>query len=165
MSFLVTAIFLIIIAVVFLPQLTNLINNVFKSKEEKARDSQIEKRNADEGILGQINRLLAGNKIVDNAKTNKAVRDFDKAAKNKKERDAKNAGFKTVRAFEKATDSNRINSSNITKFNPPNTVGFGILSINGGKGIPDTAENRQRILNSQLVVRSNVKGARRRGVR
>jgi len=31
------------------------------------------------------------------------------------------------------------------KFNPPNTVGFGIAGIAGGKGLPDTPENRQKV--------------------
>jgi len=36
-------------------------------------------------------------------------------------------------------------NSDINKFNPPDTVGFGFLDLNGGKGLKDTPENRELV--------------------
>ena len=80
------------------------------------------------------------------------VAEFDAKARAMKETEARDLGFQSVEEFEKKTDPNRIQSiQDVTKFNPPNTVGFGIKSINEGKGLPDTPENRLLVLQSQGI--------------
>ena len=66
-----------------------------------------------------------------------------------KEQQSIDAGFDSVEEFERATDVTSIfNASleDLDKFNPPNTIGFGIESLNEGRGIADTPENRQKLL-------------------
>ncbi|MCJ8305658.1 MAG: hypothetical protein HRU07_01250 [Nitrosopumilus sp.] len=55
-----------------------------------------------------------------------------------KEQQAKDAGFGSVESFERATDTNK----DPTKFNPDGIIGYGYRNVNGGRGIPDTQENR-----------------------
>ena len=64
-----------------------------------------------------------------------------------KSQQAQELGFSSIKELEIKTDPNRIQTiQDVTKFNPPNTVGFGIKSINEGKGLPDTPENRLKVL-------------------
>lgn len=62
-----------------------------------------------------------------------------------KEQESIDAGFDSVEEYERATDENSIFNTaldDLTKFNPPDTIGFGIESLNEGRGIEDTEENR-----------------------
>ena len=69
-----------------------------------------------------------------------------------------------LKQFEKDTDPNR----DATKFNPKGIIGYGILTINGGRGLPDTPQNREIIKNAQITVkprRTRFGGRKRFGVR
>jgi len=113
------------------------------------------------GLFGETRLTNFQNKIKNDT--------FNKNAKATKEKQKKEANFNgTIDQFEKSTDPQRKvllprtkpNSQGIiegVKFNPPNTIGFGIKSINMGKGLPDTPENRQ------IILKASTQGAKRFG--
>ena len=158
----VTLIFLLITGIVFLPFIRELFNKFTKSEQERKEQAKKDKQFRDEGAGLALQRFLFGNAIIDNAKSKKLTNLFEKNTKLIKERQAKNLGFKSVADFEKGTDINR----NVTKFNPKGVIGFGISSINQGKGLKDTEENREKLKRLQMIVptRSFRKGRRRRGI-
>ena len=146
---LATIIFLIIAAIVAFPLLREVFANSTKSAEQKAADAAKQKQREDEGLLQLINRIIAGDTIVDNAKKNaqnertrRLDTQFKSNSKKVKQEQARAAGFASTDEFEKATDTNR----NLTKFNPKGVIGFGVKDINNGKGLKDTPENRQLLL-------------------
>jgi len=74
---------------------------------------------------------------------------FNQEANRLKTQQATEMGFSSVKELEIKTDPNRTSNlglDDLGKFNPPNTVGFGILGINQGRGIMDTPENRKLVL-------------------
>jgi len=167
---LATLLFLLIAGIIALPFITTIISNLTKTAEQKAADAAKQKRREDEGLLQQINRLIAGDTIVDNAKKNaenaKSRRielQFKTDARKLKQEQARKAGFASIDEFEKATDTNRTREDNITKFNPKGIVGFGIKSINGGKGIKDTPENRLIVLQKSQIKDSVMSRRKRQG--
>lgn|GEM_PF-6242962 len=167
---LATIIFLIIAGIVAFPLLRETFGNLTKSTEQKAADAAKQKQREDEGLLQLLNRIIAGDTIVDNAKKNaenaKSRRldtQFKTNSKKLKIEQARAKGFASVDEFEKATDTNR----NLTKFNPKGIIGFGIKDINNGKGLKDTEANRQLLLQKtqekdSVVSRRKKQGRQRR---
>lgn len=83
-------------------------------------------------------------------KTREAEDIFERQTQ-EKEQQSRDAGFTSVEKFERATDTTSIFNASIeelTKFNPPNIIGFGIPSLNQGRGIADTTENRQLLFDT-----------------
>jgi len=65
-----------------------------------------------------------------------------------KEQQAIDEGFDSVEQFEKETDPTSIfnlDIGDLDKFNPEGIIGFGIESLNEGRGIADTPENRDAL--------------------
>lgn len=62
---------------------------------------------------------------------------YDEQVK-QKEKEAKEKGYASVEDYEKATDPN----NDPLKFNPDGIIGYGYPELNGGRGIPDTPQNR-----------------------
>ena len=114
-----------IVIVAFLPQIANAAKKIGGSSETEitAEKRELEKqiKREDEGFLKTSVRILFGDKGVDNKIEEKAINEFDEKALLQKSKEARNAGFETIREFEIATDPNR----DLNKFNPPGIVAFG----------------------------------------
>ena len=156
-------VFLLIGAVLFIPTVRTLFDEFTKSEEQREKERARAKQLADEGLQDKFARFLFGNNFVDRSKSNRAAKLQEEANRKIKEQQAKNHGFKSVAEFEKATDPNR----DVGKFNPKGIIGYGILSINNGKGLKDTPENRAKLEALKIPATSSFRkrGKRRHGVR
>ncbi|GEM_PF-6698505 len=97
------------------------------------------------GFDNFFNSLNPFQKTEAEKETEKQQAIFDEQTK-QKEQDAKDAGYTNVVDYENATDTN----NDPYKFNPEGVIGYGYTGLNGGKGLPDTPENR-KILEAFLL--------------
>jgi len=116
-----------VLVVAFLPQIASAAKKLSESDqtdtEKAAEKRELEKqiKREDEGILKTTGRILFGDKPFDNKIEEKANQEFEEKAQSLKSKQAKDAGFESIREFEIATDPNR----DLNKFNPPGIVAFG----------------------------------------
>jgi len=133
---------LVAVAIIFNEPIGRFLNQVTgKSQAETDKQKIIDERGAFNNTLA----FLFGESLFARQQA-QAQDDQFKLAQRAQEaeirKQAKSVGL-SVDDFLKSSDI----STNPFKFNPEGLIGFGILAINGGKGIPDTAENRL-IINS-----------------
>lgn len=99
------------------------------------------------GITDFFNSFDVSQQTEEQRKEQEATEIFERQLEGK-EQQAFDAGFDSVEEFERETDTNNIFNASLdelTRFNPPNIIGYGISSLNDGRGIEDTAKNRQTL--------------------
>lgn len=130
---------IVIGAAIFQPQIKDLFGAIIKkSPEQVVREER--------GAIANTTAFIFGEAALQNRQTIDSINTFNASANSQKLAAAKSLGFSSIREFEARTDTN---ATSIDKFNPKGTVGFGILSINSGKGIADTPDNRILVANAQ----------------
>ena len=116
-----TIIILVVLAILLVPTLKGIAEGSGKTDEEKTDEARKQKTREDEGLFQTITRIFVGDEKFERKK----VRDEESRLKEIKRQQALDAGFKDVRKFELAFDSNQ----DPNKFLPKDTDGNPIKDI------------------------------------